>query len=131
MSINFVVSKQILDCSDPTGVSGYLYRHPRPLQAPTPVSCEFCIITCIFSTDNPHAGVKLPLSCTVRTVPLTLNLTHACVHTRACTRLTRVKVNNLVCIVSAAREFGVRINARGTLDMHDTNTPATCTRVAL
>ena len=49
------------------------------------------------------------------TVPLTLNLTHACVHTRACTRLTRVKVNNLACIVSAAREFGVRINARGTL----------------
>ena len=28
------------------------------------------------------------------TVPLTLNLTHACVCTRACTRLTRVKVNN-------------------------------------
>ena len=65
------------------------------------------------------------------TVPLTLNLTHACVHTRACTRLTRVKVNNLACIVSAAREFGVRTNARGTLDMHDTNTPATCTRMAL
>ena len=65
------------------------------------------------------------------TVPLTLNLTHACVHTCACTRLTRVKVNNLACIVSAAREFGVRINARGTLDMHDTNTPATCTRMAL
>ena len=65
------------------------------------------------------------------TVPLTLNLTHACVHTRACTHLTRVKVNNLACIVSAAREFGVLINARGTLDMHDTNTPATCTRVAL
>ena len=57
------------------------------------------------------------------TVPLTLNLTHACVCTRACTRLTRVKVNNLACIVSVARKFGVRTNARGTLDMHDTNMP--------
>ena len=61
----------------------------------------------------------------------TLNLTHACVCTRACTRLTHVKVNNLACIVSAAREFGVRTNARGTLDMHDTNMPATCTRFAI
>ena len=59
------------------------------------------------------------------TVPLTLNLIHACVCTCACTRLTRVKVNNLACIVSAAREFGMRTNARGTLDMHDTNMPAT------
>ena len=67
----------------------------------------------------------------VYTVPLTLNLTHACVCTRACTRLTRVKVNNLVCIVSVAREFGVRTNARGTLDMHDTNMPATCARFAI
>ena len=65
------------------------------------------------------------------TVPLTLNLTHACVCTRACTRLTRVKVNNLACIVSAAREFDVRTNARGTLDMHDTNMPATYTRFAI
>ena len=47
------------------------------------------------------------------------------------TRLTHVKVNNLACIVSAAREFGVRTNARGTLDMHDTNMPATCTRFAI
>ena len=66
----------------------------------------------------------------MHTVPLTLNLTHACVHTRACTRLTRVKVNNLACIVSAAREFGVRntrharhkyaryVHTRGTLDVH-------------
>ena len=67
----------------------------------------------------------------LNTVPLTLNLTHACVCTRACTRLTRVKVNNLACIVSVAREFGVRTNARGTLDMHDTNMPATCTRFAI
>ena len=67
----------------------------------------------------------------LHTVPLTLNLTHACVCTRACTRLTRVKVNNLACIVSVAREFGVRTNARGTLDMHDTNMPATCTRFAI
>ena len=65
------------------------------------------------------------------TVPLTLNLTHACVCTCACTRLTRAKVNNLACIVSAARKFGVRTNARGTLDMHDTNMPATCTRFAI
>ena len=65
------------------------------------------------------------------TVPLTLNLTHACVCMRAWTRLTRVKVNNLACIVSAAREFGVHTNARGTLDMHDTNMPATCTRFAI
>ena len=65
------------------------------------------------------------------TVPLTLNLTHACVCTRACTHLTCVKVNNLACIVSVAREFGVRTNARGTLDMHDTNMPATCTRFAI
>ena len=67
----------------------------------------------------------------VRTVPLTLNLTHACVCTRACARLTRIKVNNLACIVSAAREFGVRTNACGTLDMHDTNMPATCTHFAI
>ena len=46
----------------------------------------------------------------VATVPLTLNLTHACVCTRVCTRLTRVKVNNLACIVSAAREFGTEHN---------------------
>ena len=65
------------------------------------------------------------------TAPLTLNLTYACVCMRACTRLTRVKVNNLVCIVSAAREFGVRTNARGTLDMHDTNMPAMCARFAI
>ena len=65
------------------------------------------------------------------TVSLTLNLTHACVCTRVCTRLTHVKVNNLACIVSAAREFGVRTNAHGTLDMHDTNMPATCTRFAI
>ena len=67
----------------------------------------------------------------VCTVPLTLNLTHACVRTRACTCLTRVKVNNLACIVSAAHEFGVCTNARGRLDMHDTNMPATCTRFAI
>ena len=50
---------------------------------------------------------------------------------RACTRLTRVKVNNLACIVSVAREFGVRTNARGTLDMYNTNMPAMCTRFAI
>ena len=53
-----------------------------------------------------------------RTVPLTLNLTHACVCTCACTRLMRVKVNNLACIVSAAREFGERTNARGRNTRH-------------
>ena len=68
---------------------------------------------------------------TITRVPLTLNLTHTCVCTRACTRLMRVKVNNVACIVSAAREFGVRTNARGTLDMHDTNMPAMCTRFAI
>ena len=52
-------------------------------------------------------------------------------HFKLGTRLTHVKVNNLVCIISAAREFGVRTNARGTLDMHDTNMPATCTRFAI
>ena len=67
----------------------------------------------------------------VSTVPLTLNLTHACVCTRACTRLTRVKVNNLACIVSTAHEFGVRTNTRGTLDMHDINMPATCACFAI
>ena len=65
----------------------------------------------------------------------TAHLTHACVCTRACTRactrLTRVKVNNLACIVSGACEFGVRTNARGTLDMHDTNMPDTCARFAI
>ena len=65
------------------------------------------------------------------TVPLTLNLTHVCVCTRACTRLTRVEVNNLACIVSVACEFGVRTNARGTPDVHNTNMPATCTRFAI
>ena len=58
-------------------------------------------------------------------------LDNASVCTRACTRLTRVKMNNLACIVSAAREFGVRTNARRTLDMHDTNMPATYTRFAI
>ena len=53
-------------------------------------------------------------------------MTHAC----ACTRLMHVKVKNLVCIVSAAREFGVRTNARGTLDVHNTNMPVTCARLA-
>ena len=53
-----------------------------------------------------------------------------CVCTRACTRLTHVKVNYLACIISAACEFGVRTNARGTLDMHDTNMPVTCTHFA-
>ena len=32
-----------LGYSDPTGVSGYLYRHSCPLQAPVPVCCEFCV----------------------------------------------------------------------------------------
>ena len=49
----------------------------------------------------------------------------------ACTRLPRVKVNNLACIVSAAREFGVRTHARGTLDMYDTNMHAKYTRFAI
>ena len=66
----------------------------------------------------------------VRTVSLTLNLTHACVCTRTCTHLTHVKVNNLVCIINAAREFGVHTNARGTLDMHHINMPVTCARFA-
>ena len=57
--------------------------------------------------------------------------THTRVCTRACTRLTRVKVNNLACIVSAACEFGVRTNARGILVMHDTNMLAMCTRFAI
>ena len=73
-----------------------------------------------------HTGVSY-VQGNIHTVPLTLNLTHACV----CTRLTRVKVNNLACIVSVARKFGVRTNARGTLDMHDTNMPATCARFAI
>ena len=81
-----------------------------------PLECGiFLLVTSRYYVRSKHDNV---------TVSLTLNLTNACV----CTRLTRVKVNNLACIVSAEREFGVRTNARGTLDMHDTNMPATCTR---
>ena len=82
-------------------------------------------------SENITPYPVFPVLLTYSTVPLTLNLTHACVCTHACTRLTHVKVNNLACIVSAAREFGVRTNARGTLDMHDTNIPATCTRFSI
>ena len=57
-SSNFVISKQILGCSNPTGVSDYLYRHPRLLVVNSALLPHF-------STGNPRGGVKLPLNCTV------------------------------------------------------------------
>ena len=51
-------------------------------------------------------------------VQLNLNFTHACWYTSACTRFTRVKVYNVECIFFVARGFVVRLNSRGTLEMH-------------
>ena len=45
---------------------------------------------------------------TVATVQLNLKFTHACRHTRVLARLTRVKLQKLVCACTVARSFGVR-----------------------
>ena len=44
----------------------------------------------------------------VHTVQLSLNFTHACMHTRVLAHLMRVKLQKLACARTVARNFGVR-----------------------
>ena len=61
-------------------------------------------------------------------VQFNLNFTHACGYMCARTCFTRVKVYNVECIFFVARGFLVRLNSRGTLDMHHMNKLVTSAR---